>query len=594
MNMRIKLLAVLAAWLGPCLLVCRGADNVLDSPMYHAPELPAPKVVPVVTGAKDLWLKALARPEAEMKCRAAQAIALARRHGLEGLDSTIAPLLAELDQSDQHATVALAVAQALIDLDAREAAPSVLRQAQSGDADLRDLVEPALARWDYRPARAMWLARLREPAAPRRSLVMAVRGLAAVHDADAAEPLRELVVSGQTAGPVRLEAARALGMLRTEGLEKDAERLAGDAPARGLVGRLAAASLLAQHQGDAAVRVLLRLAQDREPAVVAPAVARLVEIDPKLVAPLLDPLLSSPDAALRALAVEAIRRQPTEDGIRQLADRLDDPHPDVRRKARASLHELAGRKELRDRVIVEASRVLAGQSWRGLEQAAILLVRLDHKPAAGRLVELLTFDRPEVYVTAAWGLRKLAVAETLPAVLRHVRARQKYLRANAEHHDATFVPADLQLCQLNQLLGQQKYQAADAALREFIPRMEKPMQAAVCQESRAAAVWALGLLHEGRAIPELVTALEARLNDSVGPAREDVRVCRMAAVTLGRMKAKQTLRSLRRYCHEQKPTLDPINNACGWAIEQITGEVMQPPGTIEDVRDERFFLSPGG
>jgi len=588
--MRTKLLACLAVWICPCPLVCRGADEVLDSPMYRTPDLPAPKVVTVVRGPKDLWLKALVRPEAEMKYRAAEAITLARRHGMDGLETTVAPLVAELDRPDQHATVALAVAQALVALEAREAAPSLLRVAESGDGDLRNIVEPALARWDYRPARAVWLARLRESATPQRGLVLAVRALAAVRAEDAADSLRELVVSGQTAGPVRLEAARALGLLRSGGLEKDAERLAADASPRGVVARLAAASLLGRHQGDEAVRVLRRLAQDREPAVAAPAVTRLIEIDPKLAVPLLDALLASPDAPLRSLAVEVLRREPTEERVRPLADRLDDPDPDVRRKARESLRELAARKELRERVIVEATRVLAGKSWRGLEQAAVLLTQIDHKPAAGRLVELLTFDRPEVYVTAAWGLRKLAVPETLPAVVRHVGTRQKHLRANADNPDATFIPSDHQLCQLNQLLGQQKYAPADAVLREFIPRMDRPMRPPVCQESRAAAIWALGLIHEGKADAGLAGALVERLNDIGTMPPEDPRVRRMCAISLGRMGAKDALTSLRKYCTDFETTQDPVNNACGWAIERLTGQAMPPPKTIHKAQRDWFLV----
>jgi HEAT repeat protein len=570
------------------------ADDLLDSPMYRAPELPMPEIVTVVTGGTDLWLKALARPEAEMKCRAAQAIALARRHGMKGLTSTIDPLLAELERPNQHATVRLAVAQALIALDARKAAPSLLRQAEADGGDMRDLAEPVLARWDYRPARDVWLARLHEPTGSRRGLILAIQGLATLHEGRAADPLRELVLSTGAPVPVRLEAARALGMLRKDGLEADAERLAPDASARGRADRLAAVALLRRHDNPEAIALLQRLARDTESAVAAPAVRRLLEVDPQLVSPRVESLATSPDAVLRSLAVDALRLAPSEPRLGLLADRLDDPEPDVRKNACRSLRALAGKSELRARVIGEAMRVLAGKEWRGQEQATILLTQLDHKPAAGRLVELLTAERPEACVTAAWGLRKLAVTETLPAVVRHVQARQRKLRATAAQADATFGPADLQLAQLNQFLGQQKYQPADAVLQEFIPRMEPPMRQAVCQESRAAAIWALGLLHEGKPPPGLVTALEGRLNDVNSLPREDLRVCRMAAVTLGRMNANQSLPSLRRYCADQKPSMDPIHNACGWAIEQLTGEVMQASVPIEQVQEERFFLAPGG
>src|SRR5207248_1758821 len=106
--------------------------------------------------------------EAEMRCRAAGAIAEARRRGVKGLEATISPLLSALDRPGQHPDARLEIARALITLDASKAAPSFLRHARSGGGDLRRLVEPALARWRYRPAGALWLERLRDPETPRR------------------------------------------------------------------------------------------------------------------------------------------------------------------------------------------------------------------------------------------------------------------------------------------------------------------------------------------------------------------------------------------------------------------------------------------
>src|SRR5947209_8628966 len=128
-------------------------SSEIDSPMYKSPDLPAPRVVVVFPEeAIGMWLKALERPEADMRCKAADAIALAQRRGVKRLAVTVAPLLAALDRPDQHPTVRLPVAQALIALEAKEAAPSLFRHAQSGSNDLRDIIEPALARWDHRPA----------------------------------------------------------------------------------------------------------------------------------------------------------------------------------------------------------------------------------------------------------------------------------------------------------------------------------------------------------------------------------------------------------------------------------------------------------
>ena len=66
-------------------------------------------------------------------------------------------------------------------------------------------------------------------------------------------------------------------------------------------------------------------------------------------------------------------------------------------------------------VIMQGARL--GQHRRGLEQAALLLAKLDHKPAADRLVELLKDSRAEVAITAAWALRVLAEPKSLPKVL---------------------------------------------------------------------------------------------------------------------------------------------------------------------------------
>jgi HEAT repeat protein len=569
---------------------CHAYDDVIDSPMYRDPQLPVPRVVMVFPEpTKVLWQKALDGPEAAVRCRAAETIALARRRGVKGLETTIDPLLAALDHLDQPPTVRLAVAQALIALDARSSAAALLRADKESGGDLRDLVEPALAKWAYIPARTLWLERLRDPAAPRRDLVLAIRGLAAVREGQAADRLRELVLTDRTPRQVRLEAARALGELRPDGLEKDAERLAADATPRGIGARLAAVALLHGHRGDDAVRLLQRLERDEEPAVVAAAVARLTEIDPRLVVPMLDHLLGSTDAKVRVLAVEVLFRLPTGPHLRLLGDRLDDEHPEVRLRARRALHDLAARKELREAVIAEGSRVLAADSWRGQEQAAILLTQLDHKPAAGRLIALLKSSRPEVLVTAAWGLRKLDVPDTLPEVADYVRSKLgDLLAARGPAEGVPYAAYDHQLSQLNQFLGQRTYAPADMLLRKFIPhRATSP----VGPEERTAAIWALGRLHEGQAVPALATALVARLNDTRSIPPEETLVRQMSAITLGRMKAQSALASLRTYCPEQRAAAESVHNACGWAIEQITGETLAPPKTQEKLWPD-WFLSP--
>jgi HEAT repeat protein len=551
--------------------------------MYKSPELPIRYVERVFPeGALALWLKALARPEVDMKCQAAEAVTKAHQRGVKGLEITVAPLRAALDQPDQHPTARLAIVEALITLEARETAPSLFQQVQPGTSILREKIEPVLARWDYRPAREVWLARLREPATPQRNLILAIQGLATVRETQAIERLRELALGDRIPGPIRLEAARALASLRNEGLEKDAEHLTADASPRGLPSRLVGASLLRQHRSEAAIRLMLHLVEDPEPAVAALAVAPLLEMDATLLVPKVEHLLASRDANLRSFAVEVLFQRPSEKHVHLLGDRLDDPHPGVRVKARRSLEKLAAKEELHNPVIAEGVRMLATEQWGGLEQAAILLTLLDYKPAAPRLVQLLAFKRPEVFVTAAWGLRRLAVPET-------VSPAADFLKEQVERLDprVTFITEqDPQLAQLAQFMGQQKYAPSDPTLQKLIPRglMMVP-------EARAAAIWALGFIREGKPDSGVAAKLIERLNDIRSVPPESATVRQMSAITLGRMNQQDALGELRKFCPSNELTGEHIHDAIAWAIERLTGEKMTPPTTAH-IGQLDWFLTP--
>src|SRR5262249_18430416 len=189
-------------------------------------------------------------------------------------------------------------------------------------------------------------------------------------------------------------------------------------------------------------------------------------------------------------------------------------------------------------------------------------------------------------------LRKLNVKETLDGVVDYIKAMAPRLLAgpgDGGPKTVTLQDLDHQLSQLNQFLGQQKYARADKVLREFIPR---PGNESGGPESRAAAIWALGLIHEGNTDGELAGALEGRLNAGTAIPQELPQVRRMCAITLARLGAKEALPSLRRYCTDRKPSADdPVKNACGWAIGKLTGETMLAPLTIEGTQTD-WFLKP--
>lgn len=570
---------------GVLLVTAALADDGLDSPMYADPPVAVARVAPVYPpGSLELWLAALDRPEQDFRAQAATTIASARERGMPGLGVAVGPLVRELDRPGGSSAVRLAAARALVTLDARDAAPALLRHLADG-ADYREVVEPPLARWGHEPARAVWLDRLGQPPPYTRATVLAMRGLAAARDERAVPLLRGIALSPDPPAAYRVEAAKAWGLIRPAGQEADAARIAGGpVPAR-----LAAAWLLRQHEGPEAVRLLQKLAADAEPAVAAVAVARLVELDPKHVLPVLGPVLASPEQAVRAAGVEVLFRLPTPEHITLLGDRLNDPHPDVRAKARRALRQLAATPALRGPVIEQGTRVLGGKDWRGQEQAAILLARLDHKPAAKRMVELLdAADRGEAFAGAAFGLRVLAVPETLPAVLDHVRRRhQTMLKLASPNAGLKGVPAELvdrELCQLAQFLGRARYAPADDALRALVPRF-RPVQ----PEARAAALWALGMIHEGKPEEALAALVEDRLTGDPGRGNDDPWVRRMAAVSLGRMKATGSLKVLQDYSLGADPTPDIVPNACRVAAAELAGEPVPAAGVFEVIQRDPFL-----
>jgi len=56
------------------------------------------------------------------------------------------------------------------------------------------------------------------------------------------------------------------------------------------------------------------------------------------------------------------------------------------------------------------------------------------------------------------------------------------------------------------------------------------------------------------------------------------------------MKVEEAVPSLRKY-YPRKLTAEPFPNACGWALQQITGEALPASGTVEVVQ-KGWFLEP--
>lgn len=559
------------------------ADPRIDRVMYSDPMLKVPKVeLYVPEDLKPLWLQALRRPESELRRLAADSAALAHQRGLRDLSDFHAPLVACMTDAQSGPDVRRAAAHALIVLEAKAYAETLAQATEKGGMSMALTVEPALAAWDYQPYRSVWRARLRRPGVERTQLLLAIDALGTVRDGDSLAGLRELVFTQLEPMSVRLAAARAAARMAGEGLVDDARKLRQlgvDQKERNL--RILAVELLAQHRDAQTVALLQELAVDPESVVAGQAVRRLFELDPKLIYPFSAQLITQRDVNLRRVGAESLLHQGDLAAIPPLVTLLDDENPSLRQAVTTGLIRLGSTPSLQAEVIAQSSQVLGRDSWRGIEQATIVLIELDHQPAGERLVQLLNHPRHEAAVAAAWGLRRLAIPAHLPAMLAHAQQlRGEFTQPSFPH----YLRAVAQFSQLFQAFGLQRYREAEPLMRQFIPK-----DFLLGDEARGAAIWALGYLYEDAAPADLTEAFAARLSDVNSPLPEvhDVRL--MSAVSLGRMKSLGVVETLQRFRRDEGPA--PVGLACSWSLERITGNPHPaPPDSRTPVRD--WFLVP--
>ncbi|MAE67993.1 MAG: hypothetical protein CMJ18_27390 [Phycisphaeraceae bacterium] len=599
----------------------------IDQPMYCDPLLePYWQILTFHPGLTPIWVEALARPDTETRRRTAFDIGLAHEKGMPGLNTTVTPLRSLLNADGQHMLVRRTVARSLVQLDARDCADDLMARNRDDGQSMILITDSALAAWDHHPARETWMQRLVDPKATETVRLSAIRSLEAVRHEPAAAELQKIAMDRPQGPRLRVTAARALGAIATSGNESLVDELLGVDDVR-TVDRLVAARILAKHEGEQAVAQLMALAQvatplkaryepqsRHDPSVVVLALTRLLEIDPLLIKPVGDALLLDRDASVRRLAAQAVIAQKTPHAVAQLGPLLNDLNPDLRIYVRRHLVDLAKLVHLstpvRDAATTELSgtpwreleldpmAALVRESWRGHEQAALLLGALDHEAAADRLIDLLEYPRVEVRVAAGTALRRLQVQETLPPVLEYAERAAMWQvdreNAVAKHPHIgkgleTKIDVDQQMSQLMQLFGILKYRPAEQLMRRHVPKT-KPISKRHGNAARGAAIWALGQLYRDNPDEALAGQLAERLNDTELLDPEVVEVRRASAITIGRMGTGAQNGTLETWLDMGKASVD-LGGACRWALMRINSTEIEPYGpSYREVRS--FSLRP--
>ena len=528
---------------------------------------------------KRLWIEVLGRPEIDYQRMAAESIAVAHQKGIPDFIEAVPALEKVLMAPSSHPSARFAAARALVVLESRSSSEKLFDVSQKYGMELKQLIEPALAEWDYVPIRAVWLKRLETRETRPRELILAARGLRRVRETSALPTLKQMTFDLVRPSEIRLEAASSAGELADVGLEIDADRLIHETRTPSTINRHCALRFLSRHTTETALKLLRELATDPEPSIAAAALDRLHQIDSALVLPFVELALQNVDVNVRTQAALAYLKLPTKDRIVALAELLNDPDPNLRKRVCEGLFQIAKEPEFEETVHASAKGILSREHWRGQEQSALLLGELGHKPAWKRLVELLESPRREVMVGSAWSLRKIEEPQSIPAIIDKIR-RQTVIRAGIHPSEL-----DPQVAHLFEACGRMKAKEAEPEMLKYVPK-----NIYMGERSRSAAIWALGWLHAGDPDPSLGRQLIGRFNDNTFPPVESLLVKRICVISLGRMKAVDYADDFRRDLQKSMSN-DKFSFARRWAINQMTGEeIPEPKGDL--IGNGSWFLDP--
>lgn len=561
-----------------------------DDPMAADVLFTVPQPAPIIEPAQiEALAKAARQPDQETRLAVLQAIS---EHHFTQLADAVKSLL-----NDDRPLVRAAAVQAAEQLKLTDTAATMrpwltsIEPKSIEQINLLLAVDHALATFGNPQAKDAWIVRVKDANAPTSLRVSAIHGLAETHDWGAKSLMIATATDANESVAVRLAAADAFAAFgRIVGARvKPSDQFFStfDKMLSGsLNDRLVAARMLTGEWWPSATALLQRAAGDAEPTVRAIALTELKRRGPDaLTLPIIEADLPSDDPKVRLLAIEGLPLHPVAQSVDLATAALSDDHPDNRAAARASLLALAQTPALDQQVRQMLQRDLAGDgavklSWGRAEQLALLARDLDDKASAESLTKLLRHDRVEVVVAAVKALRRLDVPSTREAVFSLL----KNMIAQMEDQQKVNDPKREICRQAAMTLGVWRMNDADATLRRAIPK-EHPMG-----QARSAAVWALGLIHEGRYDAALAGPLIGRINDNAGmmPESEDVRLA--GVVALGRMKSEQSLDILRKYQETNQDT-DSIRYAAWWAVGHITGQPTEAPA-VQPGRIRVPFLSP--
>jgi HEAT repeat protein len=484
--------------------------------------------------------------------------------GLADVSASATEIRDLLDRSDNR-NVRRACAIALVQLGDMASAAAIAKLCLPDDEVLCLKVEPGMAAWQSPEMGAVWLQRIRNADRYSTSLIrLACEGLAESRPQDA-EPsvavMKTLLQDAKQPYAVRYSTADALGRM----VPDDAWQIAKEYVAGSLQQRLLAVRLMNQASDAAAIAMLDELCDDRSNAVASQAWQVLADRNPDTLLPRLEKGRSHSEANIRYVAVDLMHRFPSEQHCEWLQDALGDIHIGIRNTARRNLLQLAESQEvLKNGIFGRSGHALADSqaNWQELEQSLLLLGQLRHSAFQAECIPLLTHERAEVFVTAAWLLHLMPQQALSQKAAEIAIARRARLKAR-EFTGAAYQAIDLQIAHLLQAGALTREQTLLELAEEQFDK-----ESGLSEIARSAGMWTIGYLREGVNDARLVKQLFERVFDQDPMLPESTLVQQIAIISVGRMDAEanydELMRAYRFHGRGSRP-----NEAARWVLSPL-------------------------
>ena len=199
---------------------------------------------------------------------------------------------------------------------------------------------------------------------------------------------------------------------------------------------------------------------------------------------------SHPHAQVRATIAQALLEQINPTRVSQLVGFLEDPYEPTRLMVRDGLVELLADETVGPALAEELVSVRPDLSWRGMEQLLKIMVAVPRVADEAWITTQINHPRPEVFIPAAWAVRRLKITAALPVMLIRVRAAEAQM-VNLNLDLSPYLDDVMeQVCHMFQAFGEMKYKPAERMVVKSIG-LNSPFYPF---QVRASAAWAIGIL----------------------------------------------------------------------------------------------------